>query len=158
MELIKFVPIIWAVIWSAWAIRLIFKKDGQFKWGAGGRGALAPPWLGRTLFIVGVLYALSWAAVTAGTDFGYWGPSSGPARTLASMNQSLAWILLQGFLATVFISFAINSFKVAAQQKLSRTSRIVASVLILGALSIGVLAAYQVLKAILHIRSQMGSH
>ena len=148
MGLIKFIPIVWVALWSIWAIRFVVKRESQFGWGVGGLGAFAPAWLGRSLFIVGSLYALFWAVVTSGTDLGYWGRSSGPATALAYVNHSMGLVLLQAILATGFIFFAINSFKVAVQQKLSPAGRVVALVLTLGAVSIAGLATYQVVKAI----------
>jgi hypothetical protein len=81
-------------------------------------------------------------------DLGYWGPSSGPAIAMAYVNHSLGLVLFQALLATGFILFAMNSFKVGVQQKLSPAGRVVALVLTVGAVSIAGLAIYQVVRAI----------
>ena len=158
MGFIKFIPALWAVIWSFWAIRFVLKKESQFRWGLGRRADFVPLWLGSSLFIVSSIYALFWAVVTTGMDLGYWGPSSGPATALARVNQGLGLVLLDAFLATGFIFFAITSFRVTVQEKLSPTGRLVASVLTLGALSIAGLATYQVARAIAQASSKTSPH
>ena len=157
MGILKFIPIIWAVAWSIWAIRFVIKRDGQFKWGLRSRGGSAPLWFGRVLFIVGSAYALFWAIVTAGMDLGYWGRSSAAATWLEAVSQGAGTVLLDMLLAAGFMVLAVHSFKVALHREQPRTSRLVVLILTLVAVSVAGFFAYRLVGAIMMASSKMRS-
>jgi hypothetical protein len=144
----RLVPVLWVLIWSILALGYIFRRGQVFRWGMGGKGPLAPIWLGRSLFVLAAAYGLFWVIVTGGEDLGYVKPTSKFSTALEFINSHLGLFFVDGFLAAVFLTVAVLSVRNLKQAPSELGGR-ATSVTI--ALAAGIIGVFSLVRFVLKV-------
>lgn len=136
--------------WSVLAIGYAVRRGSAFRWGMGGKGALAPEWLGRFFFLTAGAYGLLWSVATGGVDIGYLRSTSKLVSILKFVNSHVGLMVVDGFLGTVFVGFAIRAFK-SLQSAEGGRARMISLTIGVAAAIIGIFSLVRLTLTLIHL-------